>query len=300
MKALNSGTGCCKCLVVVALVITGAGCQPVKPPSNSTTTPGTESAPDAAKAVPSATEGTVAVGEFRFAKIRPGKFSMGSPQDEPGHESSESEHSVEISYTFGMAIYEVTVKQYWQVVDVGHVVPDKDRDKPVANVSWDEAVDFCRQLSDLHSGRRFRLPNEAEWEYACRAGQSQMFSVWVDGPDGPDWSDLDQAVAAHRSGDPNRLARRAVRVIRFDSGEPAAVGSLSPNPWGLYDMHGNVWEWCDIGPGDDDAPSLNHRPMRGGAWVSTTCLDCRAAKRAWQRRGERTAAIGFRVVLENP
>lgn len=163
-------------------------------------------------------------------------------------------HEVTLTQPFQMGIHEVTQAQYERVM--GNNPSDfKSAENPVKTVSWDDAVEFCRRLSELPAekaaGNVYRLPTEAEWEYACRAGTDSKFSS------GDDDSDLgDYAWFAQNSGNKTH-----------------PVGGKKPNAWGLYDMHGNVWEWCqdwadDIPNGavtDPAGPaSGSYRVFRGG------------------------------------
>jgi formylglycine-generating enzyme required for sulfatase activity len=158
---------------------------------------------------------------------------------------------------------------------------------PVVQVSWDEAVEFCRKLSSLpeekSAGREYRLPTEAEWEYACRAGSTTEYS----------FSDGD-----------SRLDEYAW-FTKNSNKTTHPVGQKCPNGWGLYDMHGNVWEWCEDWHGDyrrgsvtdPVGPSLaSDRVYRGGGWNSSA-RGCRSAFRRSYTPDNRYGYLGFRVVL---
>jgi uncharacterized protein (TIGR02996 family) len=236
-----------------------------------------------------------------FVLIPPGTFWMGSPDTEEGRYADESPlHEVAITRPFYLGVHPVTQDQYRRV---GGDNPSTFRpggqhhDRvegldtslfPVENVCWREAVRFCRSLSALpaeqQAGRVYRLPTEAEWEYACRAGAS--------------------ALPFHFS---SQLPPARAKYDDLED-RPAAVGSYPPNAWGLYDMHGNVWEWINDpmaadwyrrsprhdpqGPGADDV-----RGFRGGGWCSSVGL-CRAACRSADAEDFRSDYLGFRVVLE--
>ncbi len=157
--------------------------------------------------------------------------------------------------------------------------------RPVENVTWQEARDFCTRLSERPeekaAGRRYRLPTEAEWEYACRAGTTTPFSC----------------------GD--QLTGERANCNGGEDGGPVPVGSYPPNAWGLYDMHGNVAEWCADGHGpypegplrDPTGPETGlSRVVRGGSWADPPS-ECRSAARGLERPAARSGRVGFRVVL---
>jgi len=220
--------------------------------------------------------------KMKLVLIRPGKFMMGSPDSEEGRRADEGpQHEVIITKPFYMGVTEVTQAQYEAVMG-----PNRSNFKgptnPAEDVYWAEAVEFCRRLSEK-TRRTVRLPTEAEWEYACHAGSKMRFSF------GDSESTLgDYAWYRSNSG-----------------GKPNPVGQKKPNAWGLYDMHGNVWEWCQdfhggyaagavtdpAGPG-----SGTYRVLRGGSWLSVPTI-CRSAGRQGSPPGGRVISYGFRVVV---
>jgi formylglycine-generating enzyme required for sulfatase activity len=158
---------------------------------------------------------------MRLVLIRPGRFMMGSPGSELGHKADESpQHEVTISKPFYMGVTEVTQAQYEAVMGT-NPSEFKGPTNPVESVSWNEATEFCRKLS-LKTRRTVRLPTEAEWEYACRAGTNTRFS----------FGNFDSTLADYGWSSSN------------SGGTTHPVGQKKPNAWGLYDMHGNVMEWC--------------------------------------------------------
>lgn len=234
---------------------------------------------------------------------------MGSPETEEGHRDWESpQHKVTLS-PFYIGKYPVTQAQWKAVAALRPVNESLDPDpsefkganRPVEHVSWYDAVEFCSRLS-RKTGREYRLPSEAEWEYACRAGTTTPFYLGE-----TITSDL-----ANYRGDYTYAA-----TSKGIYGEQTTdVGTFPPNPFGLYDMHGNVWEWCtdhwhknyQDAPLDGRAWNDNDdnycwddnddqdRLMRGGCWyvISTSC---RSACRYSYAPGDRHAFnIGFRVV----
>jgi formylglycine-generating enzyme required for sulfatase activity len=247
-------------------------------------------------------EVTNAVG-MRLVLIRPGLFLMGSPAGEVGRHAGEGPaHEVDISLAFYLGVHTVTQEQYQRVAgrNPAHfrqVAGHDARTFPVENVSWEEASEFCRALSSLpeerQRGRSYRLPTEAEWEYACRAGTPTPFSRGVS---------LSSAEANFDGRYPCGGAAKGDHLKRT-----AAVGSYAPNAWGLYDMHGNVWEWCSDWYSeryyrqsprrDPRGPDVGEaRVLRGGCWQNHGRM-LRAANRDWVGPGYHGFTVGFRVVL---
>jgi formylglycine-generating enzyme required for sulfatase activity len=233
----------------------------------------------------------------------PGWFMMGSPESEEGRKHDEVRHAVRLTKGFWIGKYEVTESQW------GAVVGDGDSgEKPKCDVSWNCAQDFLKRLNARIDGASFRLPTEAEWEYACRAGAMTPFSFGV-GRDGG-FLDGNQATCAGRDTYPSR------RKTLF-GGQNAwgrdAVGSNSfyANAWGLNDMHGNVYEWCaDVfapypsGEGVSTDPislkgfSSTSRVIRGGCWNHAAKL-CRSAFRTGKSETDRDQLTGFRVCCDD-
>jgi formylglycine-generating enzyme required for sulfatase activity len=233
---------------------------------------------------------------MKLVLIPKGTFMMGSPIEEEGAENDEEQHQVTISKDYYLGVTEVTQGQYEKVMGTNpsyfqkRVIRKSDSSMyPVEQVSWEDAVEFCKKLSDLpeekKGGRVYRLPTEAEWEYACRAGSKAAYSFGENSKTLGDYSWY---------GD--------------NSGSQThPVGEKKPNAWGLYDMHGNVWEWCsdwyDEYPkgavSDPSGPSEGSiRVIRGGGW-DFVAADCRSADRNWFGPSYRFNDFGFRVALSS-
>jgi len=241
---------------------------------------------------------------MKLVSIPKGTFQMGSPPSEEGSSNNERQHEVTLTQDYYLGAFEVTQAQYEIVMgnnpsnfqgdkvadrnpEVGQAAEDIDSSNhPVEKVSWKDAMEFCQRLSALpeekNAGRVYRLPTEAEWEYACRAGSKTAYSF------GENSTSLGEHAWCGSSSD--------------STTHP--VGQKQPNAWGLYDMHGNVWEWCKDRYGDypyggvtdpTGPPSGSDRVFRGGGWSSIAEI-CRSAYRNYLEPGDRVEYLGFRVV----
>jgi len=243
--------------------------------------------------------------KMEFVWIEPGSFMMGSPANEDSRGSDELQHRVTLSKGFWMGKYEVTQEQWEKVMGKNPSHFKKAGKKaPVESVSWDDCQEFIRKLNakGVGAGRSrsgvpavpagaFRLPTEAEWEYACRAGTTTAFHYG---------DSLDSSMANFDGDHPYGSGRKGE-----DRKTTVPVGSFKPNRWGLYDMHGNVWEWCRDWHGDypkgavtDPAgpSSGSYRVLRGGSWGNYS-RSCRSASRGRAHPSFRFSCFGFRVVL---
>jgi len=224
---------------------------------------------------------------MRFVLIPAGTFLMGSPEDEEGrahYEIAQAEewrgddegpqHDVKLSH-FYMAVTEVTNAEYRRFkADHASGVATGGDDQPVAEVSHEDATAFVKWLSGRGDHGVYRLPTEAEWEYACRAGTKTRF-----------WSGDDETDLA-----------RVGWYLANSSRRPHAVGQKPANRWGLRDMHGNVWEWCQ----DTHGPYDRRRVLRGGSWDSPDSKYARSASRTSGLPGHRDDSIGFRLLSPLP
>jgi formylglycine-generating enzyme required for sulfatase activity len=219
---------------------------------------------------------------------------MGSSTNEVGRESNETQHRVKITKGFWMGKYEVTQKQYRAVMGTNPSHFDRGGSYPVDSVSWEDAVAFCAKVKE-RTGLELRLPTEAEWEYACRAGTT---TAYYTGDTGRDLA---------RAGCFDGNAERGFKIWKWDRRrqEPRSVGWFEPNAWGLYDMHGNVWEWCADGyraystetEVDPVGPETgSNRVVRGGSWRYDAQF-CRSARRVSLFPSDRVSLSGFRCVL---
>ncbi|WP_161626566.1 formylglycine-generating enzyme family protein [Desulfatiglans anilini] len=230
-----------------------------------------------------------------FALIPAGSFMMGSPENEAGRDADEALHEVHISKPFYLQTTEVTVGQWRSVMGSRWWKRDRESMKPMTKVSWFDCEDFVKRLNAMGEGT-YRLPTEAEWEYACRAGSRTAYA----------WGDTltcRQALFGNNSiKSPECIP--AVKEAGLEPDGPAPVGSYPPNAWGLYDMHGNVWEWClgwygkyPAGPVTDPAGVADDsmKVRRGGSWFKGP-LTCRSANRNFAHPASRYRTLGFRVL----
>jgi formylglycine-generating enzyme required for sulfatase activity len=230
----------------------------------------------------------------RFRWLEPGEFLMGSPDDEPDRFPDETLHHVTLTQGFWLADTVVT-QAFWQAVMGDNPSRFKDNpDNPVEQVSWQDAQAFINKLNGLFPHLQAHLPSEAQWEYACRAGTTTAFSFGAN------------ITAEQVNYDGTRPYTDGVKGIYRKKTIP--VKSLPPNPWGLYEMHGNVWEWCtdvwqdamtaesvlDPLPTEGDADAL--RVAHGGSWGNDGRY-VRSAIRGRNRPDYRISSIGFRLSL---
>jgi serine/threonine protein kinase len=240
-----------------------------------------------------------------FVRIEPGRFQMGSPESEEGRPQDPKEdddevlHAVEITKPFHLGVHEVTQKQFqavmefnpseWAKLKDANGLPRDTGDYPVESVTWYDAVLFCEQLSkqpaEQQRGRQYRLATEAEWEYACRAGTTTAFVC-----------------------PPGQLGDYAWYEANTGRKGPQPVGLKKPNAWGLFDMHGNVREWCldyytqknfqdipAVDPLNSQGKPDDPRVVRGGAY-DWKARYCRSAARWQSDRNVQLPNLGFRVV----
>jgi len=249
----------------------------------------------------------LAMAGFGFAQTAPdgmvringGTFTMGSPANEEGRDSDEVQHQVTVG-SFTMGKYEVTQREYQEVMGT-NPSSFKGDNLPVEMVTWFDAVEYCNKRSQREgltpaytingtnvtwnrNANGYRLPTEAEWEYACRAGTTTAYNTGASINDNTGWYSDNSGATTH------------------------PVGQKPANAWGLYDMHGNVWEWCwdwydDYPSGAQTDPvgasSGSYRVLRGGCWF----IPAQYARSAWRSGNlpnDRGDNLGFRVLRPAP
>lgn len=260
--------------------------------------------------------------------IPKGAFTMGSKVNEKNREDHEVAHQVTITTDFYLGTYEVTQSQYEKVMGKNPSyfqdlrIQGDNSNHPVEYIYWNEAVDFCNRLSEMPDEKKaervYRLPTEAEWEYACRAGSLTAYSfgdepiqlndhAWFANNSGNEQIDSDAIWAKHRDN-----PRDYVDALEAAGCTTHPVGLKKPNAWGLYDMHGNVAEWVSeryaaypgqpvIDPRREIAKPNDPEEkwadvIRGGSWY-TLAVDCRSAARRKVTSSYRDGVIGFRVAM---
>jgi formylglycine-generating enzyme required for sulfatase activity len=256
---------------------------------------------------------------YNFVRIEGGSFTMGSPPTEVNHEKDEARHPVSIN-TFYMGKYEVSQAEYEAVMGT-NPSSDKGGNLPVVSVNWYDAVEYCNARSlkegltpaytinksktDVNNtndedsvkwmvtwnqkANGYRLPSEAEWEYACRAGTATPFNVG---------NNITTSQSNYNGTEPYNSNTRGI-----DRDRTLPVGSFLPNAWGLYDMHGNVFEWCwdwygtysaDAQTNPSGASSSSRRVTRGGCYVQGAA-DVRSAYRGANTPSDYFRCHGFRI-----
>jgi formylglycine-generating enzyme required for sulfatase activity len=278
---------------------------------------------------------------MKLKRIKAGKFLMGSPKDEEGRYDEEGpRHEVEITKAFYMGVYPVTREQFAAFVKAAEYQTEGEadgkggyglnvatakweqkpeytwrhpgftqtEDHPVVEVSWNDAKAFCAWLSKKE-GKNYELPTEAEWEYSCRAGTKTRF--WCGDEDASLKGNANIADASLKE-KMDSDATKNWTFVSWDDGYTftSPVGSFKANPWGLYDMHGNVWQWCadyydaKFYENSDKKDPFNSsksepRVLRGGSWYLVPRY-CRSAYRNGSGPAYRLDLFGFRVVLRLP
>jgi len=265
-------------VLAAAMIVTMFSCKKDNAPGAGSQA---QSAPAVNPLSPNPQQGTVlenSVG-IKLVWIRAGEFEMGS---DDGESHERPIHTVKITKGYYMGIYEVTQEQYRKVMGTNPSGFKGDDNLPVETVSWNDAVRFCEKLSQKE-GKTYRLPTEAEWEYACRAGRTGKYC----------------------SGGSEAQFGDYAWYLQNSGKKTHPVGTLKPNAWGLYDMYGNVWEWCGDWYGEYSSAAVTDpqgpskalsRILRGGSWESGPSR-CRSANRSRITPGGRLNFFGFRIVV---
>jgi sulfatase modifying factor 1 len=234
-------------------------------------------------------EFTVKSAVQRMRWIKPGKFSMGSPYEELHRNHYESQHEVTLRKGFWISDTACS-QELWQVVMETNPSRNIGAKRPVENVSWDDCSGFLRRVNGIIRDFALSLPTEAQWEYACRAGTTTPFSFGIT---------IDPGLVNYNGEYPYFGDKKAL-----NRGETVDLKSLPPNLWGLYEMHGNVWEWCNDWYAEYETGSLidpvgpanvKYRVLRGGSAYSGAA-DCRCAARSRCHSDGRYGRNGFRFV----
>lgn len=230
---------------------------------------------------------------MKFVWISSGSFTMGSSGREKGRGDDEIQHKVTFAKGFYLGVHTVTQEQWMAVMGDNPSHFKNRKNLPVENVSWHDCLAFCKKLSAKEK-KAYRLPTEAEFEYACRAGTTTAFHFG--------------ATIATDQANYNGNFVYGPGKLGVNRAKPMPAGSFPANAWGLYDMHGNVWQWCQDWHGgyagkdvtDPQGPkSGKNRVLRGGSWGSHPIF-CRSANRNFGDPDNRNEFCGFRVALSSP
>jgi uncharacterized protein (TIGR02996 family) len=243
--------------------------------------------------------------EMTFSFIPPGTFLMGSPFTEEGRRNdAEALHRVELTQGFWMGVHPLTQAQW--IAARGEGAGDADSaDHPVKGITWDECLAFSERLAEM-TGSQFRLPTEAEWEWACREGSSTAYHT------GDGLEAMKRAGWCNHDGTWGTGVNSLPGYLDWGRGAgPKPVGQFVPNAWGLYDMHGNVWEWCSdwydprpqvgervdpVGPARGTKRVPRERVLRGGSYWNDPS-QCRSASRCGHEPDIPADTVGCRLVL---
>ena len=225
---------------------------------------------------------------IKFLWIPPGNFVMGSPANEAGRKKHETQHKVTLTKGYYMGVYTVTQKQWKEIMGNNPSWFKGEKNLPVEMVSWDDCQDFIKKLREKNK-KPYRLPTEAEWEYACRAGTITPFH-------------FGETISTDQANYNGEGVYGNGKIGVFWK-ETTPVGSFPANAWGLHDMHGNVWQWCDDWLGDYPQKDVvdpqgpekgERRVLRGGSWLRSP-ENCRSAYRQWLEPGLRSRHFGLRI-----
>ena len=242
----------------------------------------------AVSGVPSGKTYTVPSINYKMVYIPPGTFMMGSPSNEPKRDSDERRHKVTLTKGFYMGATEVTQGQ-WKKIMSSNPSYFKGDNLPVEQVSWNDCQEFVRKLNRQEVGNKYRLPTEAEWEYACRAGTTTPFFTGG-------------CISTSQANYDGNYPMPGCSKGKYRK-KTIEVASFSPNAWGFYDMHGNVWEWCQDWYEDypashvtdpEGASSGSGRVGRGGSWYSDA-RHCLSARRFGGAPDGGDGILGFRL-----
>lgn len=225
---------------------------------------------------------------MKFVWIPPGMFMMGSPKEEKKRYKAETQHKVKLTKGFYMGVYTVTQEEWQAVMGSNPSFFKGEKKLPVEMVSWNDCQTFIKKLR-VKDKRLYRLPTEAEWEYCCRAGTKTPFH----------FGETISTEQVNYNG--NNVYGNGKKGVYRKKTTP--VGSFPANAWGLHDMHGNVWEWCQEIYGEYPQMDVvdpqgtekgEFRVLRGGSWLNSPAL-CRSAYRDGMQPGLRYRNFGFRV-----
>jgi formylglycine-generating enzyme required for sulfatase activity len=227
---------------------------------------------------------------MEFVWIPPGNFLMGSPKEEMGRGplavTPETQHKVTLTKGFYMGVHLVTQEQWQAIMGKNPSYFKGQKNLPVEQVSWGDCQDFSKKARSK-DGKPYRLPTEAEWEYACRAGTTTAYH-------------FGQTISTSQA---NYDGSRTGGLLSVNRKKTTPVGMFPANAWGLHDMHGNVWEWCQDWFGDypqshvtdPQQPEMGqYRVLRGGSWFHEADT-CRSACRGWGDSNARESNFGVRL-----